>query len=132
MLNAMSALSFWEGHIVESYSEQADGSLLIRLSESPDSPAICGHCEAPCVLVHERGRRRVRERDFFDRRVWLDVPIRRMDCHHCGAHATERIGWLDPRARITRRLRAWVEALVQLLPIAHVAQLTGLHWHTIK
>lgn len=40
--------------------------------------------------------------------------------------------WLDRRSRVTHRLRAWVEALTQLLPIAHVAQLTGLHWHTIK
>ncbi len=33
---------------------------------------------------------------------------------------------------ITNRLRAWVEALVQILPISHGAELTGLHWHTIK
>lgn len=26
----------------------------------------------------------------------------------------------------------WVEALVQLLPIKHVADLVGLHWHTVK
>lgn len=84
------------------------------------------------MLLHERRWRRVRERDWFDRRVWLDVPIRRMDCHHCGACVTERIAWLPAHARITRRLWAWVEALVQLLPIAHVAGLTGLHWHTIK
>jgi transposase len=25
-----------------------------------------------------------------------------------------------------------VETLAQLMPIAHVAKLTGLHWHTIK
>lgn len=33
---------------------------------------------------------------------------------------------------MTHRVRIWVEALVQLLPIKHVSQLTGLHWHTIK
>ncbi|MDT0131125.1 ISL3 family transposase, partial [Acinetobacter baumannii] len=33
---------------------------------------------------------------------------------------------------ITHRVRLWVEALAQLLPIAHIARLTGLHWHTIK
>jgi transposase len=132
MLNAMLALPFWEGHVVESCSEQADDSLLIKLSESPEIPARCGACQGECVLVHERRRRRVRERDCFDRRVWLDVPIRRMDCHHCGARVVEQIAWLDRRSRVTHRLRAWVEALTQLLPIAHVAQLTGLHWHTIK
>lgn len=55
-----------------------------------------------------------------------------MDCHHCGDRVVEHIAWLDRRNRVTHRLRGWVEALVQLLPIAHVAQLTGLHWHTIK
>lgn len=128
----MLALPFWEGHAVDSCSEQADGSLLIKLSASPEAPARCGACQGLCVLVHERRWRRVRERDCFDRRVWLDVPIRRMDCHHCGARVVEQIAWLDRRSRVTHRLRAWVEALTQLLPIAHVAQLTGLHWHTIK
>lgn len=132
MSNAMLALQFWEGHVVDSCCEEADGSLLISLSEAPEILARCGSCQAPCVLVHERNRRRIRERDWFDRRVWLDVPIRRMDCHHCGARVVEQIAWLDKRSRITHRVRAWVEALAQLLPIAHVAQLTGLHWHTIK
>ena len=55
-----------------------------------------------------------------------------MDCHHCGARVVEHISWLDSRSRMTQRLRAWIEALTQLLPIAHVAKLTGLNWHTIK
>jgi hypothetical protein len=29
-------------------------------------------------------------------------------------------------------MRAWIEVLVQILPIAYVAKLMGLHWHTIK
>jgi transposase len=44
----------------------------------------------------------------------------------------EHIVWLDRRARITHRVRLWVEVLAQLLPIAPIARLTGLHWHTIK
>lgn len=132
MQDVMSGLTFWEGHVVQSCHEQADGSLFIELTEDPERAACCGQCGQPCALVHERRWRRIRERDWFDRRVWLKVPIRRMDCQHCGARVTERIAWLDGYARISRRLAAWVEALVQLLPIAHVARLTGLDWHTIK
>jgi transposase len=132
MSNAMLGLTFWEGHCVESLSERPDGSLVLKLIENPETPVRCGGCRQECVLIHERCRRLVRERDWFDRRVWLDVPIRRMDCHHCGARVVEHISWLDSRARVTQRLRAWVEALVHLLPIAHVAKLTGLNWHTIK
>ena len=128
----MLSLTFWEGHVVDSCSEAPDNSLLIKLSEAPQGEARCRRCQQVCVLVHERRRRKVRDRDLFDRRVVLDVPIRRMDCHHCGARSVEQISWLDPRSRVTQRLRCWVEALCQLLPIAHVAKLTGLHWHTIK
>jgi transposase len=128
----MRNVAFWEGYEVKSCSEQADGSLHIELSASAHREARCGNCDAVCALIHERVWRRVRERDWFDRRVWLHVPVRRMNCHHCGARRSERIDWLNRHARLTERLRAWVEALTELLPIAHVARLTGLHWHTIK
>lgn len=69
MSNAVLALPFWEGHVVESYNEQPDGSLLIKPIESPEKSARCGACQAACALVHERSRRQVRERDCFDRRI---------------------------------------------------------------
>lgn len=132
MHHPIAALPFWEGHQVHACTEQADGSLLVTLVERPDVPAACGACGESCVLVHDRRRRLVRDRDCLDRRLWIEVPVRRMDCHHCGACVVESIRWLDAGSRMTRRLRAWVEALCTLLPIAHVAQLTGLHWHTVK
>jgi transposase len=132
MLNAMSSFPFWEGHIVDSVVDRDDGSLLITLIACPTAEPLCGCCRQPCALIHERRWREVRDRDILDRRVWLKVPIRRLDCYHCDARVTEHIAWLDRRSRMTHRVRVWVEALAQLLPIAHVSQLTGLHWHTIK
>jgi transposase len=132
MFHPMLPVAFWEGRLVDSCTESADGSLLFTLSVDPDHTPRCGRCGGDCALVHERGRRRVRDRDILDRPVWLDVPIQRMDCHHCGGRYAERLSWLETGDRFTRRVRAWVEALVQLLPIQHVAQLTGLNWHTIR
>lgn len=132
MQDAIRSLAFWEGRVLQTVSERADGSLLIELKEDPSHELQCGRCGSPCVVIHERYRRQVRDRDLLDRRVWLDVPIRRLECLNCLARAVEPLSWLDPAERFTHRVRAWVEALVQLLPIAHVSQLTGLHWHTIK
>ncbi|ODU35950.1 MAG: hypothetical protein ABS92_15505 [Thiobacillus sp. SCN 63-374] len=114
---------FWEGHVVQSVREQADGSLLIALSEDPQVTARCGRCGEPCVLLHERRWRRVRERDWFDRRVWLDVPVRHMDCHHCGARVTERIAWrnwyrmaidseLAPLILFAKRLKKYLRGIL--------------------
>ena len=35
--------------------------------------------------------------DGSDRRVWLDVPIRQMDSHHCGAQVPDELP--HPRRR---------------------------------
>ena len=82
------------GHCVESSSKQQDGSLILKLTEDPETPARCGACRQSCALIHERCRRQVRECDWLDRRVWLDVPVRRMDCHRCGARVVADIAWL--------------------------------------
>ena len=132
MLHPMFPVTFWEGRIVDACTESADGSLLFTLSIDPDHTPRCGRCNGDCALVHERVRRRVRDRDLLDRRVWLDVPIHRMDCHHCGGRYAEKLSWIETGERFTRRLKAWIEALVQILPIKHVSQLTGLNWHTVR
>ncbi|WP_312963893.1 helix-turn-helix domain-containing protein [Stutzerimonas nitrititolerans] len=64
-------------------------------------------------------------------RVELDVPVRRLRCPVCGL-TRERIDWLPGRSSVTTTLRQWVERLVTLLPIRHVADLVDLHWHTVK
>ncbi len=46
--------------------------------------------------------------------------------------STEHLPWLPSRSRLTGRLIVHVEALLRLLPIRHINQLTGLHWHTIR
>jgi len=83
------------------------------------------------VHIHDTSLRRVRERELLSWKVWLDVPVRRLRCSSCGI-MTEKIDWLPERRRYTATLSTWVESLVRLLPIKHVASLTGLHWHTIK
>ena len=55
----------------------------------------------------------VRDRALFDQHVQLQVPVRRVDCLNCG-RVSEHIDWLEPLSRLTRRLRAWVETLLQM------------------
>lgn len=74
---------------------------------------------AEAVIPPRSNRLAPREFDQGDlRRLWRAL---------CPGSRTK-----NRHARLTERLRAWVEALTELLPIAHVAKLTGLHWHTIK
>lgn len=131
MTNAIALDAFWEGFRITRSEILSDTEQLLVLAPEPGVLPRCGKCGEACGLVHERTLRRVRERDLLDQRLWLEVPLRRVECLRCG-RGMERVEWLAPHRRLTRRMEAWVEALVQLLPIKHVSQLTGLHWSTIK
>nr|WP_248642487.1 helix-turn-helix domain-containing protein [Vibrio crassostreae] len=63
--------------------------------------------------------------------VGLSVQTQRIKCRDCGIK-TESLSWLEPYARITKRLKGYIEQLQPLLPIKHTSQLTSVHWHTIK
>ena len=96
---------FWEGFEPGGWSERPDGTLVLTLSACPRTPPRCGGCRRPVSLVHAHGRRWIRERDLIDRRLWLDVPVRRLRCGHCGIR-TEHIPWLaGRRALYVRRLQ---------------------------
>ncbi|MEJ1268786.1 hypothetical protein WDV93_22940 [Pantoea ananatis] len=64
--------------------------------------------------------------------VWLDVPVSRLHCLSCGIMTEKSTGCLSALSGNTATLSAWVEFLVRLLPVKHVASLTGLHGHTVK
>ncbi|TBU99819.1 ISL3 family transposase [Stutzerimonas kirkiae] len=123
--------AFWPGYEVVASRPVAENTLLIELEPQATQVPRCGRCQQPSPLIHERRLRQVRDRDLLDQRVLLQLPMRRVDCLRCG-RVTERSDWLEPASRLTQRLRAWLEGLLRILPISHVSQLTGLHWHTLK
>ncbi len=122
---------FWEGFELESYEVTASNTLSLRLQPRASQLPVCGGCGQATTLIHDVSRRQVRERDLFDYRVWLDVPVRRVRCFHCGIRR-EQICWLPGRRGLTQAMIRQVEVLASLLPIKQVSELLGLHWHTVK
>lgn len=123
--------AFWPGYDLVACSHSAENTLTLSLEPQASHLPRCGCYQQPSPLVHDRRIRLIRDRDLFDQHVQLRLPVRRVDCLTCG-RVTEHIDWLLPASRLTRRLGAWIETRLQSLPISHVSQLTGLHWHTIK
>ncbi|MDR5865367.1 ISL3 family transposase [Halomonas koreensis] len=122
---------FWKGFTPVQQTFLDADTLLIRLAPDPHVPPVCSGCDHACFLVHDVHYRRVREAPLLIYRVSLDIPVRRLRCPVCGP-TRERIDWLPGRSSVTDTLRQWVERLVALLPIQHVADLTGQSWHTVK
>ena len=120
-------VSLWEGFTPA--QTQLDNNIL-TIQLAPTSAGRC-RCGREVSLVHDVTTRLVRECAILDYRVVLSIPVRRLRCCCCGV-STEVISWLQPRARLTDRYIHQLEQFLRLMPIKHVAQLSGLHWHTLK
>ncbi|WP_305415779.1 ISL3 family transposase [Photobacterium leiognathi] len=127
MLNHTFLSSLWEGFkIVKSTQTES----LISLTLKPNATAKCS-CGLEAHAVHEYQWRHVKDAMILGVPVELSIQTRRVKCINCGIK-TESLSWLEPHARITNRLRSYIEQLLPLLPIKHISQITGIHWHSIK
>jgi transposase len=130
----MSRLGGWEGYECTQEKIEARGTqswCVIELSPSRDRERCCGSCGRWTSAIHDVQVRRIRDLPVFEHLVELIVPRVRVACPICGPKL-ERLTWLDPYARVTRRLADSVVRLCPVASIRHVAQFFHLHWSTVK
>jgi transposase len=94
-------------------------------------PMVCSGCGGPAKTVHEVEERWVRDLALLDADTRLLVHRRRVACPTCGPKL-ERLSWLEPYARVTRRLAESVARMCRVLPVRHVADYFGLGWDTVR
>jgi transposase len=106
---------------------QEDGRLVVELERRGLQRYVCSGC----------GRRTGRIRDAKVR-TWDDLPwaehpvtlryrLRRLWCRPCGIR-TERVGFADPHARLTRRFRQRIGLDCQSMPTSHAAVRHAVSW----
>ena len=67
------------------------------------------------------------------KKTLICVQVRRIRCKHCGSCARERLDFCSgPNVTYTKWLAKFVLALRAQMSISAVAELTGLHWDTVK
>lgn len=123
-------LPFWQDFRVLKM-QILEGHVYISLAPEDLSRITCGTCSRPCRQVHEHVRRRVRDLPILGHPVILDLLLYRLDCPGCG-RCLQRVPWLDRHARMTRRLAQAAAECCSRMPVAHVAEMFGLHWDTVR
>ena len=124
-------LPFWEGFVTTSFTH-SDEKVVIRLEPCPTAPRRCGSCGTLVHRVHDTCWRRVRDLPMVGLALTLEVAVYRLKCDCCGRTGSQKISWLAPHSRVTERLGRFVALWSEQFPIAHVCQLTGLHWSTVR
>lgn len=107
--------------------------------ETPDGLVVVvatprGRPMCPCGsrgAVYDQRVRRWRHLDAGTARVWLQAPVRRVNCPACGRVRTEQVPWARPGARHTSAFEDKVAWLVQRCDKTTVAQLMRISWRTV-
>ena len=76
--------------------------------------------------------RRVRDLSCGDTRVYLEVEVRRVWCHNCGAVKQEKRPWIADNPFYTKRCAFFVGRRCRTATIQDVARELRLDWRTVK
>jgi transposase len=81
---------------------------------------------------YDRKRRRVRDLSCGDRRIFLDLEVRRVYCRSCGKVKQEKLDWLADNPFYSKRFAFYVGRRCQSSTIKAIAEELHLDWHTVK
>jgi len=132
--DCIAQLGGWVGYRVEDWRHEWRGErrwLVLELTPEPDQVRCCSGCGEAVGAIHDRTTRRIRDLPVFEDPVELEVERLRLACPRCGPRL-EQLDWLDPYARVTRRLAESVARLCAVTSIVQVARWFGLDWKTVK
>jgi len=73
------------------------------LSFGAQKKPLCGECGRAHSGWYDRKRRRVRDLSCGDRRAYLEIEVRRVQCRRCGKMKRERLDFLADNPLYTKR-----------------------------
>ncbi|MBV8554569.1 MAG: transposase family protein [Planctomycetaceae bacterium] len=96
----------------------------------PSKKTRCGVCGRASRTFYDQRPRRVRNISCGDRRVYLDLSVRRVDCRGCGGVKREQLDWLANNPLYTKRFAFSVGRRCRDSTVQAVAEELHLDWHT--
>lgn len=104
---------------------QAEGTIYfaVACTASRLSCPSCGAAEQP---IHDRIARRWQHLHFFQFRAFIEAALPRVACAECGKTVQIPAPWSRPGAGFWLVMEAFVVALCQAMPVAHVARPVGV------
>lgn len=127
-------LGGWAGYRVEDWRHAwRDGRrwVVVKLTPAPGHERRCSGCGEAVGAIHDRTVRRIRDLPVFEDPVELELERLRLACPGCGPRL-EQLDWLDPHARVTRRLADSVARLCAATSVQQAARWHGIDWKTAK
>jgi transposase len=108
---------------VVSVDFQPAASAIVFAVECEATRWPCPACSAPGQPIHDRIARRWQPLHFFQFRAYIDARLPRVACSACGKTTQAQPPWSRAGSGFSLVMEAFVIALCQGMPVAHVARL---------
>jgi transposase len=93
---------------------------------------ICGTCGKMCRSFYDQETRRIRDLNCGNLRIYLELPLRRVNCPHCQGVRQERLDFLATNHRYTQRFAFEAGRRCARSSIKDIARELHLGWHAVK
>ncbi|MHA5818870.1 ISL3 family transposase [Pseudomonas aeruginosa] len=104
---------------------QAEGAIHFAV-ECQAQRLACPACGAAEQPIHDRIERRWQHLHFFQFKAFIHARLPRVACAACGKTSQVQPPWSRPGSGFSLVMEAFVIALCQAMPVAHVARLVGV------
>jgi len=104
---------------------QAEGAIYFAV-ECHAKRLPCPSCGAADQPIHDRIERRWQHLHFFQFRAFINARLPRVACASCAKTAQVDVPWARAGSGFSLVLEAFVIALCQAMPVAHVARMVGV------
>ena len=108
-----------------------DGRLVIDIERRGIRRYVCAGCGRRTGRIRDAKVRTWDDLPWAEHPVTLRYSLRRLWCRHCGIR-TERVGFADLHARLTRRFRQRIGLDCQSMPTSHAAVRHAVSWGTAR
>lgn len=112
----------------ESYAESDHILIVLRRTSKT---GICPCCKRRCRYIHKRNKRRIRDLDIANSKVYLEFESYQLDCK-CGYNGYEDLGFCEEYSRYTKRLEERVVILCTMMCISDAAKELCMGWEAVK
>jgi len=131
----MSTALLYHGFELEGYSlsetVDARGVITMKIRQDPGT-LRCANCRSRKVTRRGTVTRLFRTVPIGKRRVFLELPVQRVECHRCGLVAQVRIAFAGWRLTYAYAFERYALELLRMGTIQDVALHLGVSWDVIK
>lgn len=119
-----------QGYSVEKIIKNENRLTICLLKDQKEY--VCPHCGLISCMYYDRRQAVIEDLNMSGKRVFIRFDKHRIHCHVCRRVVTERIDFLDPGRRYTKRLEQFIGMLCREMTVKAVSELTGLHWESVR